>query len=915
MDFNWKVYETANALVDKYMSMLNLLKWLFAGTQDERITALAFACKLYGYVGDSSLIPYLVYSASDKIPDSYYSDDFLEVLNSYYKMDYHNTVNLCKQYIINNPNHFDCIRIYVQSLIFLNNPYIPIVNDASSAVNQVSLLVFKSLYESDNTASLADLYDFNKTIYGLPIAAGIHGFIMEQRKNKVDSCYKYLSLNTFDPLFSKIWKNGERDKSIAYLTRAKEHGVKSITVDYYLSLFGNFEETCPQGIAPYIYERDKALKDFFDTAYEQCISDCEDLYCHWGQYLSIGQFTSDYTFRSFVERGLKMQAISFYVDRFITKRALVNSVQTEDFVEKLRKERYKKDVRNTIDLQIFVLLNASEDEQKAHVLQLFMNYLDASNMSELIGAIKDDIRQEKQEVFLFSLLEGDILRHLPYIGSTKQMLEEQQLIVQYLSQLESPHHKLYEDYNQQIIQLMISYENIKKLDESRIYVNEAAIIKYELGECENLYRQLACRNEVAKSVTNVYILQTTDDGIQDGVDVKLMQAGFRATRNVTTDITTQIFNLICQKYLYSKFGLKTYLSTRIRHGVLEGEIRSVFDSLHLMLTTQNNRFTPITYWRNIYGLSTDEHESLMLILGSFSSSLGQIIDDFKSEVLQIKIKDGDPGMFDFILPDEKKSYAIIMAQSKTDDYDEFCSQVLLLLDRITEQSLVRIREYIHNELQKKFIRLIDKLENDAQYLSTCHFYDSLLEAIAQSRENIQGALVKIEKWFALQTGVYDDFVLKDQIELVWRVTERQYPNVKFHLDKRINDTDFIVDASHYLDIADMLTILFNNMFSHSIVKNPRDYHISANRDGEFVLLHFENQTCEDDDLLNATFAELLKLDNRLQLEGRSGLAKVKKIIIFDLQGKEEDFSIIAEQGICKVDVRLRLNSLLKKEIH
>ena len=157
--------------------------------------------------------------------------------------------------------------------------------------------------------------------------------------------------------------------------------------------------------------------------------------------------------------------------------------------------------------------------------------------------------------------------------------------------------------------------------------------------------------------------------------------------------------------------------------------------------------------------------------------------------------------------------------------------------------------------------------------------------------------------------------MKDQIELVWRVTERQYPNVKFHLDKRINDTDFIVDASHYLDIADMLTILFNNMFSHSIVKNPRDYHISANRDGEFVLLHFENQTCEDDDLLNATFAELLKLDNRLQLEGRSGLAKVKKIIIFDLQGKEEDFSIIAEQGICKVDVRLRLNSLLKKEIH
>lgn len=907
------IYETANSLIDKYMSMINLLKWMFAGQRIERVLSVECAQKSFGYVPDRELMPFLAYAGSDKLPSSYFDGDFISVLDAYYKADYQNVVTLCRDYINKNPNHFDCIRIYVQSLIFLKRDFIPIVSNVDSVTNRVALLVYRSLEESDNSATLADLYDFNKTVYGLPLAAGIHCFIMEQRKKGIDFFQKYLSLDSFDPLFSKVWDNDEKEKSYAYLSAANKHGLRSVTVEYYKFLLSQAYSECPKGIAPYIIERDEAKKKYAERSYDQCIADCNKLFDDWGQYLPIGQMTSEYVFKSFVDKGAKMDAISFYVDRYIRKKSLVNSIQTRSFVEGLRKERYKKNVRNTIDLQIFVFLNASEEEQKAHVLQMFMNYLDACDMAGLIEAIKDDIQQEKQEIFLITLVEGDILRHLPYIGSTKQMLEEQQIVIQYLTQLESSSHLLYENYNQQILQLMISYENIKKLDESRIYVNEIAIIKYELSECENLYRQLANRNQIAKTATNFLLLQTSDDGIQSGVDVNLMQSGYKSTRNVTTDISTQIFNLICQKYLFSKFGLKTYLSTRIRHGVLEGEIRSVFDSRHLMLTTQNNKFTPITYWKQTFGLSTEEQDFLMQKLESFSFHLGQIIDDFKTEVVQIKMKEGEPGMFDYILSDEQKSYAVNLAQSKTEDYDAFCTQMLFLLDGITEKSLSRIREYIKIEFHKKFIQIIDQLESDFQSLSSYHFYNALHRAVSQSRESIQRTLVKIEKWFSLQTGVYNDFVLKDQIELVWKITERQYPNIKYDLDLSIDEAFIVVDASHYPDIADMLTIFYNNMFGHSKVEALRRFAISAQKDEECILLHFENQTCGTDASLNTSFSELLKMDNRLQLEGRSGLAKVKKIILYDLNGREEDFSVVAENGICKVDVRLRIYNLEKKE--
>lgn len=907
------IYETANSLVDKYLSLINLIKWMFAGSETERLIALECTTKLYGYVPDESLFSYLAYLLSDKLPKTYYNKEYIKIVDTYYCENYIETVKLCKRFLRENPNHFDCVLIYVQSLVFLNYSFSPIVNEQKSVINRVAYLVYQSINESDNTSSLADLADYNKRIYGLPIAAGVQNYIAEQRKSKINYYQKVMAQPYFNPLFTLIWEDSDKDSAIKYLENAQKNDIKSVVIDYYLSKLKGDNNAYTEGIAPYIVEGDLAKEEYTLQRYDNCIYKYKTLYDNWGQYLLIGQTACEYIFESYVNSGAKMDAISFFVDRFIQKKSLVNRIQTDSFMETLRRERYKKDVKNTIDLQIFILLNASEDEQKAHALQMYMNYLDANKMSALIDAIRDEITQEKQEIFLFALVEGDILRHLPYIGSTKQMLEEQQIIVQYLTQLNSPNQNLYEEYNKQILETMIIYENIRKLDESRIYVNEAAIIKYELRECENLYRQLATRNEIAKEVTSVYILKTSEGGLTENVDIRIMQTSFKTTRNVTTDISTQIFNLICQKYLFSKFGLKTYLSTRIRHGVLEGEIRSVFDSLHLMLTTQDNRFTPITYWRVTYNLSLAEQDLLMQKLAFFSAQLGQIIDNFKSEVVQIKTKPEDCGMFDYILPDEKKSYAVNLAQDKTDNYDDFCASILLFLDQVTEQSLVKIREYIHNTLQDKFIQLIGKLESEVECFSMSHFYPALKQVISQSRENIQGCLVKIEKWFSLQTGVYDDFNLKDQIELVWKVTERQYPNINYSLTPDIDDADCILDASHYLDIADMLTIFYNNMFGHSKVEDTRQFVITAKRIEDDIKLHFENFTNENDAVLNKAFETLLKSDNRYQLEGRSGLAKVMKIVRYDLLGSDDDFSIVAENGVCKVDVRMKLDRLMKKE--
>lgn len=62
--------------------------------------------------------------------------------------------------------------------------------------------------------------------------------------------------------------------------------------------------------------------------------------------------------------------------------------------------------------------------------------------------------------------------------------------------------------------------------------------------------------------------------------------------NVIAEAATQLFDVIRRAFLKSRFGLGTYLSTRIRHGVFEGELRSGLARLNLVYSTEGTTYIP-----------------------------------------------------------------------------------------------------------------------------------------------------------------------------------------------------------------------------------------------------------------------------------------------------------------------------------
>ena len=182
----------------------------------------------------------------------------------------------------------------------------------------------------------------------------------------------------------------------------------------------------------------------------------------------------------------------------------------------------------------------------------------------------------------------------------------------------------------------------------------AALLKYDLVEFENLYYQLLDIERITRSVKNISILDISDGSGLYSSDPNIIVTDIQTTNNASKNFAVQLFDSICNKFLFSKFGLKTYLSTRIRHGVLEGELRSVFDLHYLILLKERGLYRHIDYWQKTYDLEQSENAQLMRILEDFSKEIQNTIESFKENVVHIRTNDLEKGLFDYRIDDEIK---------------------------------------------------------------------------------------------------------------------------------------------------------------------------------------------------------------------------------------------------------------------
>ena len=897
--------EGTNAIVDRYNLLQNIIKGRFVIQKEKRNLIAAEAVALYGLTADKSYYPYIAYLGID-MPSDYYDQKFIDILDAYYTGNYHKTCELCKEYIKNNPESFYAIKLYSRSQIFLRNGFQPLTSNPETLVNRIASLVYKIMIGRKQKDNLYKLYQLSKNLYGLSIASFVDEYIREEESNTPRVEMAVMSSSVFDPYFCKVLDSDEA--KLSYLNRGLDAKLSSVVIPYQIQRIKK-DVTSDERIVGYIRKVDNAKILFEKKEYNACIALMEEVLSENNSVMPIVQTSVKFIYDSYVKQKEFEDAIRFYVKWYIDNEASVQKIDTELLSKELKLKRYAG-VRYTLDLTIFVLKNALRETEESFIVENYMRYKNVKTITELIECIRgEDIR--KRETFLYLLYTESFFQHTIVVASSKEILESKEMILKELISLDSSNRKEYEQMREVLIQEMIIYDSIEKMDESKIYANIPAILKYEVEDAKRLYDQYVLQYKMCNSKT-VVMLVDTSAGLENMEGQYILTTPVKYTDYALKEISIQLFESVCYPYLKSKFGLGSYLSARIRHGVLEGQIQSGLLSYALMLQKEDEEYLRNEYWKIQYGLSETTDNALHTELIRFSRAINSAVTEFKDNVLQIRLKDEEKGLFDYRLDDLKVCMYTRQAYESTNDFENFVSSLISLLQNETERCLCDIRREVQESFTRKIQGLLDELAQNAPNSHNVNFNEDFAKCITEAKRDMMLRLQKVESWFYIVDSKLEDFNLYDQIWAVWNITLKVFPSVNCELGQADNANELksiILKGKFSIHFSDILRIFFTNMLKYSKKEMKRHFELSHSIDNNILYLRFENNFEGDASKTNRDFKQRLGSYERLQKEGGSGLVKAQKIVKYDLGCEANNVNIYVEENKCIAIVSINLNNL------
>lgn len=905
--------ENLNSVVDRYILMNYVLKSYFIKNAANKDIVNNYASQLYQMTSDRCWIPYILLKPYKELPEGYYDKDFISILDKYYTGEYDNLIAECKCYLAKKPYLFDVLKLYCRALLFKNNGFKPITNNVDSVLNEVARLVYLVMTEQDNSTSLDLLYQRSKNLYGLTFACGLDYYIKEEKKWKKDSWLHLSTMTCFDPLFTTAFE--ENEEKLAYLDCGLKYDGGSVVIPYQKRRVENLT-TEESKVVAYIREVDNAKITFENKDYKKAVNLWNAIIENNFEYIPTVQTAVEYTFMSYINMDIsyRQKAVRFYVDMYIKNKAFVSKIDTRQFMLDIKKTRYEG-LKNDIDFLIFVFLNAENYPQKQFVLESYCNYENVKYPSELLVKFKSK-DPNKVELFLYLLVTDDLLYHHYKLKSTLDVLDEKIRIASYLKSNFSENY-LYANMCTELMHEIVAYRGMKKLNDSKIYVNEDAIMKYELSHIDDLYDRFKKQAALVRSNRVFVLVNGTEFSNNNATD--LIDDIATYSSNAIEEVALQIFNVIRYAFLKSRFGLGTYLSTRIRHGVFEGELRSDFERFNLILNQSGQQYIPSEYWTVEYSLGHEIQKDLHNAQVKFSDSIDTLISSFKDSVIQIHVdeEDDNKGEFDYCVNTKELCDRLMEIESRTQDRVSFCKDVISYLWEITETRLEVIRERISNQLKPEIFHHLKTLEQSFDSLSGHNTLSvDLKTAVNNAKAALVNKLTKVENWFHRQETKFEDFDIDNHIRMTMEQAAKYYQDIPVKLDMNTVPLPTRIRPEYSSSMFDLFFIFLTNMLRYSKNTNPRIFQIYSQMVDEKVikisLINDLQDNIQEDDL-NHIFDEKMNDVAKLQQEGGSGLVKAMTIVKYDFGNTNNTFTIKAVEGKCIVDILFNIKDMFVNE--
>lgn len=589
-------------------------------------------------------------------------------------------------------------------------------------------------------------------------------------------------------------------------------------------------------------------------------------------------------------------------------------------IEKLDKKERSK-LYDKIELPILYDIYLNNFDSDLHYLRSFScEDFWISRGQVRPSALNNDNLDVPRDLLIYYLREvctQEVMQLSTSFDSSRALDDERERICRMLIELDADRSNEYQEELRELVRTAHIQRTVLHLQQSKISIDIGALRSWaqkSLREDFERYKDLLSNGI---SVGGDKYVSDLLEALKEG---RFEQSLFNIPENEASELFTDIIaRFISESYTNQEHGLDCYLSMRIRHGTLSGQLRDPVEAEHLI--TQRDGTTR-EYKANIHWEQRLRDRISPALLDKIDERLRQFASDFDNlvgmvaaDLIQIKGPDKPEGLFHgSITRPMLLAYASDIAPETS--FDDFLDGCFTVFWSTVERDLQRVRETIDNELKTRFHQEFQTLEQDVSELAGEIHIGELRDAVRRSRTNLQLALDRVKEWFALPRPSASIMLsMEELIDIGVETVRALHREFEPRLAKKIGDLPKLQNA--LIIFSDIFFIVFENVRRHS--GNGRDPEITVivKFEDDKVKIRVENAVAADN-MTQQALNRLSAIRSRLEQgeyigavpsEGGTGLLKLRKLIGDNSDGRAKlDFALSDSRFFVEFSVSAHLIS-------
>lgn len=588
----------------------------------------------------------------------------------------------------------------------------------------------------------------------------------------------------------------------------------------------------------------------------------------------------------------------------------------------------RKNITGNISHPIFchiftTVVDSGKPYYRSYAAEDFIASYHLSRPSQIVNII-EKFNREKLLLFLQDICVEKVMDTWIEFSTSEEVSLERVEVCKILTDIFSENKEVYQREIRSIMQRLTIRKRITEVEKSKVYVDTESIkliAKRTLSE--DYERYISFRNS-GMSQEHQEVIEHAKSSLMSGNVDEFLSLKF--PRNEMSDLLTKmVLNLRSEFMTSSQHGLDGYLSVRIRHGTLEGQLRSAFEAENLLTKKSNDtdEYSANLYW--IDRLSYEDPQDSEMAdqaFRQFSAQFDQLVYRLKKSWLQIKTKPEESGRIDFTLLSPEVGY-IATRISEGTTLDEFMD---LVLDYFVSEKLIpslkNMRQDIQTEIKPLLNGLLTKLQASIEEICPYGRIQDLRAAIGRARPSSQHTLDRIAGWLKLaKTENKEPFSLDEVISISESSVQASCPEFSIVRNVDTHLTGLLLEAN-LPSFVDILYLIFDNIVRRSGLTAFPKGTVNAVYEEPYLRICVTNDVAEEacveekrfriDEIKRAVRSQ--PFSKSVSQEGGTGFFKVQKILNHDFRSPTGQLDPALDFGfrdgnIFFVDVAIPIHSV------